>query len=159
MEKPELHNLIERYFDGETTLEEERLLLHTLLGMRELDEECASALAVMGYARTQTAPRNAENAGAILKKRSWHRYAAGVSVAAVIAVFSIGTVSNLIPNSSSPESECFACIDGDRTNNEEIVRHLIASQFEEVSQASESLDEEVENEFNEICNALNMEIL
>lgn len=159
MEKQELHNLIERYFDGKTTLEEESLLLHTLLDMRELDEECASALAVMGYARTQAAHRNAGKAGISLKKRSWLRYAAGVSAAAVIAIFSIGIVSKLIPNSSTPESECFACIDGNITNNEEIVRHLIASQFEEVSQASGSLDEEVENDFNEICNALNMEDL
>ena len=28
MEKPELHNLIERYFDGETTLEEETSASH-----------------------------------------------------------------------------------------------------------------------------------
>ena len=63
MEKPELHNLIERYFDGETTLEEERLLLHTLLGMRELDEECASALAVMGYAHTDSTPQCGECRG------------------------------------------------------------------------------------------------
>lgn len=51
MDKESLHRLIERYYDADTTAQEERMLLKAALESEGKDPMVDEVLAVMGYAR------------------------------------------------------------------------------------------------------------
>lgn len=147
MGNEELHRTIQRYFDGETSLEEERRLLSRLLSMPPGDDMAEEALAVMGFARCGGAERR--GAAARLPRRR-HK---GVAIAACVASLAVCTAlfayfSN--PGDALTEDECVAYIGGERIENESTVMRLIAGQLDEMSAASEAVDKGIDDDLSDI---------
>ena len=114
MDKDRLHILIERYFDGDTTLEE--------------------ALAVMGYARMDVTPAaNAESGVSPVRwRRMLLRGGAAAAVAAVLAVTAV------LPRFAGDGGECIAYVDGSRIVDEHAVMGIMGECGDDVSRQMES---------------------
>ena len=137
MDKDRLHILIERYFDGDTTLGEER-------GLRE------EALAVMGYARMDVTPAaNAESGVSPVRwRRMLLRGGAAAAVAAVLAVTAV------LPRFAGDGGECIAYVDGSRIVDEHAVMGIIDAQLGEMGEAADDVSRQMESDFSEIREAM-----
>lgn len=139
MNRDELHILIERYFDGDTTPEEEKSLLATLLSMPPGDEEADEALAVMGYARLKPRKEIA------VRRRNFTGIAAA-AVAMVLVAFGL-TLYFSTPHIDA--GECYAYVGGERIESEEVIRALMADQLEEMSEASEDVSRQITDDLDD----------
>lgn len=155
LSKEELHKLIDRYFEGETTLEEERLLAEVLTETSADDAEEEEALAVMSYASIR-----ADDGGRISRRKAiWHvgwLYAAVSCVAVFVAVAGILAFLSERDIGLSGD-ECVAYVGGKRVDSEIEVASLIASQLGEMSLASESIVKEVDSELEDFRELINDE--
>lgn len=127
-----IHQLIQRYFDAETTLTEERelrRLVAPLAGSK--DPEIQEVRAVLGY--LSAAPRK--------QKRSHSRWVAIGSVAAAIAVVAIIGVKLIFGNDSP--SECYAYVGIERITDRAAVEESILNDLEVISEASEDIDNDI----------------
>ncbi|MDE5882767.1 MAG: hypothetical protein K2H60_13670 [Muribaculaceae bacterium] len=154
MKENELLSLIDKYFQGETSLEEERELRRSLM---ETDSEHPSvteakavlvyvAMAATGIGRSS---KKADTYGSSMmgsssmiernggSKLRWHRWSVAAAVAVLIAEFGLPMFLN---NDKSLCSTMIACrID----NSQETAFNLISSQLEAVGYASDEVAEEV----------------
>lgn len=144
MDKEKLYILIGRYFEGDTSRDEEQELLKQLLAEPAGDAAIDEALAVMGYARTKPAKKG------LAKRRLITASSAAAAVAAVLAVGAF-----LMPKHT--EGECFAYIGGERVESEEIVRSLMADQLGEMSEASDEVARQVATDFDDFRDAFDFE--
>ncbi len=130
MNTPELHNLIERYFNADTSLEEERLLRRELAtGINNPDDPVIQeACAVMGLHVIRRKP------AAISRKTVsppiWRNVAA---VAVAIAVTG-SLLSGVIRQQST--GECVAYVNGQRISDRDAVMKLMFSDLNEMEEAS-----------------------
>ncbi|MDE6335166.1 MAG: hypothetical protein K2L34_01230 [Muribaculaceae bacterium] len=129
MKENELLSLIDKYFQGETSLEEERELRHSLMLTESGHPSVMEAKAVLAYVAM------IKRTGG--RKVNWRRW----SVAAAVAVL-IGTVGLplLIRQDNSVCSTMIACRMDD---SQETAFNLISSQLEAVGYASDEVAEEV----------------
>lgn len=153
MDKDRLHILIERYFDGDTTLGEERGLRAVLLALApaERDQAAEEALAVMGYARMEAAPAaNAESGVSPVRwRRMLLRGGAAAAVAAVLAVTAV------LPRfAGDGGGECIAYVDGSRIVDEHAVMGIIDAQLGEMGEAADDVSRQMESDFSEIREAM-----
>lgn len=153
MDKDRLHILIERYFDGDTTLGEERGLRAALLALSpaERDQTTEEALAVMGYARMEAAPAgNAASADSPMRwRRMLLRGGAAAAVAAVLAVTAV------LPRfAGDGGGECIAYVDGSRIVDEHAVMGIIDAQLGEMGEAADDVSRQMESDFSEIREAM-----
>ena len=151
MDKKSLHILITKYFEAETSVEEEQLLLKKVLQLEGKDPLADEVLAVMGYARYKP-----------IKVSNPHRFSqiwkiSGIA-AAVIAI-GIGGVSFMSTLSDETENECYAYVNGVRIENQAHISHLIQQQLGEVSEAGESVEESISTDLEDMRNALIFETL
>lgn len=153
MDKDRLHILIDRYFDGDTTVGEERELRAALLALApaERDRATEEALAVMGYARMEAAPAgNAESGVSPVRwRRMLLRGGAAAAVAAVLAVTAV------LPRfAGDGGGECIAYVDGSRIVDEHAVMGIIDAQLGEMGEAADDVSRQMESDFSEIREAM-----
>lgn len=147
MDKKSLHILIDKYFDANTSVEEERFLLKEVLQLEGKDPLADEVLAVMGYARNK-----------LIKHRIPQIWKIAGIAAAVIAI-GIGGISFISTVSDGTGNECYAYINGVRIENQTDISHLIQQQLGEISEADESMEESISNDLEDMSNALNLEML
>ena len=120
-----LDSLIERYFEGETSLEEEKLL--KAMVARSDDSRYDAVRAVLGY-------------GVATRKRTAlrRRRLGMVSAAAVasIAVVSIAWL-NLSTKNGTGNSECYAVVEGRYTSDQSEVLSIMQSDIGDIRSAQE----------------------
>lgn len=146
MKKEDIHILIERYFEGETTLAEERRLRENLPKMQGESLEIDEALAVMGYAASP-------DKDSVRRKRpALYRWiAAAASFALIMAAGGIYT--HYLKDSQ--KSTFMAYSGGVKIDREEAMQ-LIAAQMEEMSDASQDIKTVVEDDLADFRNILDL---
>lgn len=144
MNQDSLHNLIERYFDGETSVKEEKDLLKALLSQPDGDPKKDEVLAVMGY--SAMIPK-AKLAGKI----GWVRYAASAAVILILAIVGLTVWESV---ETGINNECYAYVNGQRVENETQIRLLVESQLEEMSEASDEIQNQISADFNDFRDIL-----
>ena len=126
----ELHLLIARYFDGETSVEEETLLRKHLAATHIDTPEVREAKAVMSYLASTNAPKPVAE-----KRRSW--VGTAVKVAATVAIL-VAVAIPLLTRTTS--SECYAYVNGERVNGDEAVEALMLDQMAALGEELTSAD-------------------
>lgn len=160
MTKEERHILIERYFEAETSAEEERKLRDVLLKLPFPDAEEREALAVMGYA--SVIPMSNNHASETSSKSYLRNVSFGkrmmqyAAVAGGLIVIAAGIAA--VWNARLQEqSRCIAYVGGVEITDESHVMDIVSSQLAEISEISAEMNSEISGDFNEIRNALKME--
>lgn len=150
MNTNEIHKLIELYFDGLTTLEQERQLREALASMEApYSPEVESAMAVMGY----TSVMRPVTKSKLRKPARWMpAAAAAVSLVVAVAIALMFTGRGLYN-----ENSCVAYVGGVKVSSPEQVMELMDSELSSISKASDGFDNEVleqKEAFSEILNQL-----
>lgn len=139
MNKRKIHILIDKYFDGETTLKEEKWLKENLPKMMGEDPEIDEFLAVAGYAVAPVRAGVSERR----VKRSFHWVAtAAASLALLIAA---GGIYTYIASQRDSQSHFMAYSGGVQLDRQEAMQ-LIKFQMEEMSEASRDVQLLVEDD-------------
>ncbi len=146
MTNRELHDLINRYFNGETSLDEERTLRRVLAkpphGAPAHDPLANEARAVMGFALAAPARKTKR------VPMMWR------SVAAV-AVGAITATTITIGNFGNREPQYVAYLNGERIADKEAVMNLMLSDLHEMGVASANVETDIANDLNEIADIMN----
>lgn len=128
MNTEQLNTLIERYFNGETSVAEERILRDELAASQLGSPEINEARAVMGYSIAQRNTHHKAN-----NRRVWLRAAASLAIIATLTV----TAYRLNLNDHI-STQCFAYVDGQRiTDNDQVINMM----FEGLSNVADAADE------------------
>lgn len=151
MTKKERHKLIERYFDADTSAEEERELRNVLLKLSSPDAVEKEALAVMGYASVK--PKRKTHGNVSFRKRIL-QYAA---VAGGLIVVAAELVTAWKVEMETTQPSCIAYVGGVEITDEAHVMDIVSSQLAEMSDMSAEMNSEIAGDFNEIRNALKIE--
>lgn len=152
MNTPQLHILIERYFDGLTSLEEERTLRSLLASVAPGSDPLADeARAVMGFSLASPLPAPAKRPARRRLSpalRAW----SGAAAAAVI-LFAIGwSVQHTAPQSSE---QCVAYIDGRAVTDHSAVMALVHTDLAALGSASGNVNSEISSEMSQMSEAFN----
>ncbi len=160
MDKESLHRLIERYYDADTTAQEERMLLKAALESEGRDPIVDEVLAVMGYARRKPSPEMEVKAS---MKRGVGRRSVllrvGSAAASVAAVVAVGFMLMRSPGVGVEAAECYAYVDGIRIENRNDVASLVNRQLSELANAEESVNEVITEDFSDMSEAFNFDEL
>lgn len=141
-----LLRMVEKYFDGDTTIEEEKWLRRELLSTDCRDAAVEEALAVMGYAATSRADALKSSAVAMRKSPSFPGWMAGAASVAVIIAISLALFS---PQNAGKTGRCVAYIHGQKIEDAEVIRNLASLQIAEIGESSDDIDEQIQKEFHE----------
>ncbi len=139
MNKEKIHILIEKYFDGETTLKEEKWLKDNLPKMMGEDPETDEVLAVMGYAVAPVKMNISEG-----RVKSTFRWIA-TAAASLALLIGAGGIYTYIVSQRDTQSHFMAYSGGVRLDRQEAMQ-LIKAQMEEISEASRDMKLEVEDD-------------
>lgn len=129
----ELEQLIERYFEGETSLQEEQLLRQSLASCQWSSDIIDEARFTLGYFsahKQQHRQRPAIN-------RS--RYIAIAASIALLLTLGIG----VLWQSQHYKNECIAYVNGKAIHNEREVLNLMQSDLNEMGNATQSIEEQL----------------
>ncbi len=127
----ELEQLINRYFDGETSVQEEQMLRETLADCPWSSEAIDEARFTMGYfvahrkARQQTS------------KKSYRRQVIGIA-ASIAIILAIG-IPAMYHSWFAPQPQCIAYVNGKVIDNDDVVMALIESDLSKMEDASNSM--------------------
>lgn len=147
MTKEERHILIGRYFEADTSADDERRLRDELLVLPSLDEEEKETLATMGYASEQP----------VVRKRFGRVILQYAAVAGAVIVMAAGLMTAWRMDSLQGRSRCIAYVGGVEITDESHIMDLISSQLSEMSEMTGEMDSEITGDFEEIRNALKIE--
>lgn len=127
----ELEQLIERYFDGETSVQEEQMLREILADCPWSSEAIDEARFTMGYfaAHRQETERTA---------RKTHRRQV-IGIAASIAIILAIGIPAMYHSWFAPHNECIAYVDGKIIDNDDVVMALIENDLSKMEDASNSM--------------------
>ena len=127
----ELEQLINRYFDGETSVQEEQMLRETLADCPWSSEVIDEARFTMGYF---VAHRKAEQRAS---KKSYRRQVIGIA-ASIAIILAIG-IPAMYHSWFAPQPQCIAYVNGKVIDNDEAVMALIASDLSKMEDASNNM--------------------
>lgn len=145
MDKEQIHILIDRYFEGDTTLQEEKRLRDNLPVLAGESVEIDEALAVMGYAARPA--KKAPSTG-----NTGRRYKMIMTAAASLALLlAAGGIYHHFSNEDR-HNTFMAYSGGVKLDRQETMK-LIAAQMEEMSDASQSVRDEVEDDLADFRSA------
>lgn len=147
MTEPQLIKLIDLYFDGSATTEQERMLRQGLADSDSTDPRIAEARAVMAYA-AMAARREGRLPHPAPHRRMWPRAVAAVAVAAALWL----ALVRMAPASADPCSTYMACAE---TSDPEVALGLMEAQLSAVADASQAVGTDISIEFDAISNCLN----
>ena len=127
----ELEQLIERYFDGETSVQEEQMLREVLADCPWSSEAINEARFTMGFfaAHYQEKKRTA---------RKTHRRQL-IGIAASIAIILAIGIPAMYHSWFAPHNECISYVDGKIIDNDDVVMALIESDLSKMEDASNSM--------------------
>ena len=149
IEEDKIHEMIDLYFDGELSSEDERKLLGMLLKYPAGDPEVEDALAVMTAIRSVPATR-ARNRTPI-----WKGIAAALATllisGAFLTVLGLAIKGSVFGNADNAG----VYVNGVKVNDETVVLNIIQSQLDDISMASEEVNSELSSDLDDIFNALN----
>lgn len=126
----ELEQFIDRYFEGETTVQEEQLLRDVLADCRWNSDTIDEARFTMGYF---TAHKQQQR---VPKVSNRFRYAAIAASVAVLLAVGVGTLLH----SQQPKDMCVAYVNGKTVENDDAVMALIAKDLNAMDDASMSIE-------------------
>lgn len=179
----ELKRLIASYFDGDTTLAEERHLRELLAHCDDHSAEAEEARAVLSLFSTG---RQMQAQGQLLAtprqakpthRKQHHFMRVAIAAAAVTILFAAATAL-LLPSadfsgnngklfadlkspgktfSSNSASVCYANIGGETTNDQAAVEAIVFSQLGEIGEASGNLSKTVDNEISTISELIKLQ--
>lgn len=146
MEYNEIKRLLDRYFDGETTLGEEQTLRRYFTSTADIPEDLRYAASMFAYAakkRAQTRPMAAE---ATLKRLPRRRFGVIAAATAAAACIALGAVivfrSGNFPQNAMPD-EVYCYLDGraitDRAEAEKVTRRVLDDVQADLAHSSELL--------------------
>ena len=144
----ELEQLIERYFNGETNLQEEQMLREILADCPWSSEAIDEARFTMGYftAHCQEKERIA---------RKTHRRQL-IGIAASIAIILAIGIPAMYHSWFAPHNECIAYVNGKViANDQKAVMSLIAQDLNNMEMATRDLDNMIASDMNDMGDAAN----
>jgi len=127
----ELEQLINRYFDGETSVQEEQMLRETLADCPWSSEVIDEARFTMGYFVAH------RKAGQQTSKKSYRRQVIGIA-ASIAIILAIG-IPAMYHSWFAPQPQCIAYVNGKVIDNDDAVMALIASDLSKMEDASNSM--------------------
>ena len=127
----ELEQLINRYFDGETSVQEEQMLRETLADCPWSSEVIDEARFTMGYFVAH------RKAGQQTSKKSYRRQVIGIA-ASIAIILAIG-IPAMYHSWFAPQPQCIAYVNGKVIDNDDVVMALIASDLSKMEDASNSM--------------------
>lgn len=143
-----LHQLLELYYDGRTTLRQERAVRRALADYRGSDRDLVAARAVMAFAVVEGRSRQANR---VMRRRNL--------VAAASAVAAIALMAGLwfaVPRTAA-EPECYAVVSGRYVDDAATALSLMESQLADVGSAADDVSEAVNSDlqlFGDVFNSL-----
>lgn len=145
---PEIRKLIQLYFEGLTSVEEERRLREALADPSVRGEEADEARAVMSFAAVSP---DLSESPTVARRRPRH-LSALLSAAASVAV-----VGLLCWNFSlrEPQTQYMAYIDGRSTEDPEQVMKLINDDLSLLGEASEDVADEIDDNLSAFSSVIN----
>lgn len=126
----ELERLIERYFEGETSLQEEQTLRQQLAECPWESEIIDEARFTMGYFTAHQRQQQQRPAAA-------NRYRVMAIAASVALLLTVGT--GLLWHSQQPKDVCIAYVNGQEIHNDEAVMALIENDLNNINNASQGM--------------------
>lgn len=159
MTSENLHSLINRYFEGDTTTSEEELLKQALTDDRFCNDELANeALAVLSYSAV-SAPYCKNDTERYLRQESKTRLKTSktrliiryVAAACIATALIIPVWHRLTMN----PGECTAYVNGIRIDDDDIVTSLMISQLSDAAQASTQIEADINSDLSQIATAFN----
>ena len=153
--------LLEKYYKGETSLEEENLLKSTILSDEKTTDELYTSLLFNAFSdeKKEEAPPSIKTLLFLSQKSKKNDFnlKKWISIATAAAAC-LAIVFTLFHYNKKQEYEAFVIINGIRINDEKLALQYIKESFEEeeriiqlgLAQLSEM--EKIENELNEIAN-------
>ena len=130
-DQAELEQLINRYFDGETTVQEEKSLRETLAHCPWNSELINEARFTLGYF---VAHNNQQRQAAL---RTTRQRVIGIA-ASIAIILAVGGVA-LWHHQSSNNDLCIAYVNGETINNDEDVMALIQNDLNMIGDASQGM--------------------
>jgi anti-sigma-K factor RskA len=127
----ELEQLINRYFDGETSVQEEQMLRETLADCPWSSEAIDEARFTMGYFVAH------RKAGQQTSMKSYRRQVIGIA-ASIAIILAIG-IPAMYHSWFAPQPQCIAYVNGKVIDNDDAVMALIASDLNKMEDASNSM--------------------
>ena len=146
MNEKTTHNLINRYFDGETSLQQERMLRQILAQLESPDALEREAMAVMGFSASATVSS---------PKRSAASRSTIFRAAASIILLIAAATTLLIHTFPQNHDRCVAYVDGQQISDTEEIHRLMMLNLSEMAEASENLDNEVAITLNDLSDFIN----
>lgn len=145
LDNKQLTRLIERYFNGDTTVEEERTLLDELSHSTVDTPEANEARAVLGFSLVQPTT-----------KRHSHRRISYIRAIASIAIFLTTALAGyfLFPDNST-DTECLAYINGKKITDSEAVMGLMFEGLSNIANAAEESKAQTMGSLEELISAMN----
>ena len=142
----ELEQLINRYFDGETTVQDEQALRETLADCPWSSDVIDEARFTMGYF---AAHRNEQQRVAKKTNRSQI-----IGIAASIAIILAIGLPAIYHNWFAPQSQCIAYVNGKViANNQKAVMSLIVQELNNMEMATRDLDNMIASDMNDMGDA------
>lgn len=144
----EIEELAERYFDGDTTVDEERHLRRLLASTGYSSPAADEVRALMGFFATE---RSRVESEARKRRLGLRRTVIGVAVS--VAVLIVATVA-LFRFSGSSSIECYAMVGSERIDDISEIRALISADLGCISDAQNSIDEAIAADLSAISDAM-----
>ena len=130
-DQAELEQLIERYFDGDTSVQEEQMLRETLADCPWSSEAIDEARFTMGYFVTHSCESQR-----VARKNNRNKF---IGIAASIAIVLAIGIPAMYHSWFAPQPQCVAYVNGKVIDNDEDVMALIESDLSKMEDASNSM--------------------
>lgn len=150
MNRNNLHTLIERYFNAETSVEEERMLRHELQRIPvHTDPLADEARAVMGFPLAGKATSGKHTKKLRLSPLpAWRNAAAMIAAAAVTGSIMFGVMRQ-------NNGECVAYLNGQRISDRDAVMEMMLADLNDMGEASSDMQADIAASLSEMADAIN----
>lgn len=151
IDEQQLLELLRRYFDGQTTLDQERQMRRMLAESDSSHELVQEGKAVVGATMFAGIAPADTLAAAAQPRRSYRLWAASLAAAVAVGVVIAtlfftrpvtpeGPAADARPSVAATDGECYAYVGNMRIDDSEAVLDIISQQLADMQQASEQVD-------------------
>lgn len=129
----QLHNLIDRYFEGETTLDQERQLRQLLAATTDDSPDIAGARAVLGVTKKIVVSR---------RRPYFKRFVVSSVAASIIVAVLIGGA--VLSRQQTQHPVMMAYVGGEKTTDTDDILAIMHSQLNSISTADREVNAEID---------------